>query len=308
MAVDKLVDSTQLDSDLTSVANAIRTKGGTSASLAFPAGFVSAVQAIPTGGGSPTVTGLSAVYTQSGVVDIKDDLSVLIPDLVVTATISNTLQVEVSPTDYTLSGTFTVGTSTITVSYGGLTATFSVTVTQYWDYYWDYTDGVFPTGFTESNSGNGGTVTLTDDGVVLYSGTSTSGWSRIENSDFNNFTNKAEQKVIFSVDKTTGENGFRNVVGNGTSGAGTNTISSCIRDAIGSAGGIMSPLEVGKEYELSIAYNSNNNTFSASVDGFLCRYDLSASGMQYTTSTRLWSHGARITATVKSIRYRKDWQ
>ena len=49
MAVDKLVDSTQLDADLTSVANAIRTKGGTSAQLAFPAGFVSAVQAIPTG-------------------------------------------------------------------------------------------------------------------------------------------------------------------------------------------------------------------------------------------------------------------
>lgn len=51
MAVDKLVDSTQLDADLTSVANAIRTKGGTSASLAFPAGFVSAIGDIPTGGG-----------------------------------------------------------------------------------------------------------------------------------------------------------------------------------------------------------------------------------------------------------------
>lgn len=51
MAVDKLVDSTQLDTDLTSVANAIRTKGGTSAQLAFPAGFVSAIDAIPTGGG-----------------------------------------------------------------------------------------------------------------------------------------------------------------------------------------------------------------------------------------------------------------
>lgn len=51
MSVDKLVDSTQLDADLTSVANAIRTKGGTSAQLAFPAGFVSAVEAIETGGG-----------------------------------------------------------------------------------------------------------------------------------------------------------------------------------------------------------------------------------------------------------------
>lgn len=51
MAVDKLVDSSQLDTDLTSVANAIRTKGGTSASLAFPSGFVTAIGAIPSGGG-----------------------------------------------------------------------------------------------------------------------------------------------------------------------------------------------------------------------------------------------------------------
>lgn len=51
MAVDKLVDSAQLDSDLTSVANAIRTKSGGSSSLAFPAGFVSAIQAIPSGDG-----------------------------------------------------------------------------------------------------------------------------------------------------------------------------------------------------------------------------------------------------------------
>lgn len=46
MSVDKLVDSTQLDSDLTSVANAIRTRGGTSSDLSFPSGFVSAVGAI----------------------------------------------------------------------------------------------------------------------------------------------------------------------------------------------------------------------------------------------------------------------
>lgn len=52
MALDKLVDSAQLDSDLTSVANAIRAKGGTSAQLAFPTGFVDAIDAIETGGGS----------------------------------------------------------------------------------------------------------------------------------------------------------------------------------------------------------------------------------------------------------------
>lgn len=49
MAVDKLVDSAQLDADLEDIADAIRAKGGTSASLAFPNDFVSAVQAIPTG-------------------------------------------------------------------------------------------------------------------------------------------------------------------------------------------------------------------------------------------------------------------
>lgn len=39
------------DTELTGVADAIRTKGGTSAELEWPAGFVSAIEAIPTGGG-----------------------------------------------------------------------------------------------------------------------------------------------------------------------------------------------------------------------------------------------------------------
>lgn len=72
MAVDKLVDSTQLDADLTSVANAIRTKGGTSAQMAFPNGFVSAVNAIPTG---VTPTGTKQIsITQNGTVteDVTD--------------------------------------------------------------------------------------------------------------------------------------------------------------------------------------------------------------------------------------------
>lgn len=37
--------------DLTSVANAIRAKGGTTAQLVYPSGFVSAINAIDTGGG-----------------------------------------------------------------------------------------------------------------------------------------------------------------------------------------------------------------------------------------------------------------
>ena len=43
MPTYKVVDASQLDADLTSVASAIRTKGQTSASLTFPQGFVDAV-------------------------------------------------------------------------------------------------------------------------------------------------------------------------------------------------------------------------------------------------------------------------
>ena len=72
MALDKIVDSTQLDSDLTSVANAIRTKGGTSAELAFPSGFVSAIQNIPTGGGGGSSDGDVIFLDYEGtVVDAK---------------------------------------------------------------------------------------------------------------------------------------------------------------------------------------------------------------------------------------------
>lgn len=53
MALDKLVDSTALDNGLTTVADAIRTKGGTTAQLAFPQGMADAIAAIPSGGTEP---------------------------------------------------------------------------------------------------------------------------------------------------------------------------------------------------------------------------------------------------------------
>lgn len=51
MAIDKLVDSAQLESDLTSVADAIRAKTGGTADLQFPADFVSEIGNISGGGG-----------------------------------------------------------------------------------------------------------------------------------------------------------------------------------------------------------------------------------------------------------------
>ena len=53
------------DTDLTAVANAIRTKGGTNATLTFPSGFVSAINAISTsGGGSSSASISSANFSQ----------------------------------------------------------------------------------------------------------------------------------------------------------------------------------------------------------------------------------------------------
>jgi hypothetical protein len=57
MAYDKIVDSAALNANLTAIANAIRAKGGTSASLAFPNGMVEAINAITTGGGGGTSGG-----------------------------------------------------------------------------------------------------------------------------------------------------------------------------------------------------------------------------------------------------------
>ena len=52
MAYDKVVDSAALDTQLTSIADAIRAKTGGSDSLAFPDGFSQAIAAIEAGGGS----------------------------------------------------------------------------------------------------------------------------------------------------------------------------------------------------------------------------------------------------------------
>lgn len=51
MAYDKVVDSTVLNTGLTKIANAIREKGGTSASLSFPDAMATAIAAIKAGGG-----------------------------------------------------------------------------------------------------------------------------------------------------------------------------------------------------------------------------------------------------------------
>ena len=72
------------------------------------------------------VTGISAVYTQSDTVYASTALNDLKSDLVVTASYSDGTSGVIS--DYELSGTLAVGTSTVTVTYAEFVDTFDVTV------------------------------------------------------------------------------------------------------------------------------------------------------------------------------------
>lgn len=63
MAVYQAVDAQKLDQDLQNVADAIRAKGKTSQSMAFPNGFLSAVAALPDEANIETATVTPASYT-----------------------------------------------------------------------------------------------------------------------------------------------------------------------------------------------------------------------------------------------------
>lgn len=102
-----------------------------SATITATAGSASATCSVVVA--QATCTGISATYTQSGSVYEDTSLDSLKSDLVVTASWSDSTTTTLSANDYTLSGTLEVGTSTITVSYGGQTDTFDVTVsTEEW--------------------------------------------------------------------------------------------------------------------------------------------------------------------------------
>ena len=132
MALDKAVDSAQLNADLTAVADAIRTKGGTSAQLAFPDGFVSVVQAIQTGPelqiivtvtSGATVTATKGSLSVSGT-SVNGTCTLIVPEAG-TWSVKATLSGQTSNTknitftdSYTTSLTFFNATITVTVESG----------------------------------------------------------------------------------------------------------------------------------------------------------------------------------------------
>lgn len=118
------------------------------------------------------IASITAIYTQSGPVYDNTPLDSLKTDLVVTATFTDTTQSVIPSTGYSLTGELSVGTSNITVSYGGQTTTFAVTVTEsvncvtegliaYWD------------GINNTGSGHDSSVTTWADIIGGYDLTKT---------------------------------------------------------------------------------------------------------------------------------------
>ena len=118
MAEHKVVNVTQLDADLTSIANAIRNRAGTSAKIEFPIGFVNTIRSIPVNvevGEEIEVESLSEVHywTKTGMVGGTINETYKSGDIMLGAS-SDTVQyadevvlegnnlVLVNPRDYTL--------------------------------------------------------------------------------------------------------------------------------------------------------------------------------------------------------------
>lgn len=93
-----MADYLTTDTELTSIADAIRTKGGTSASLAYPAGFISAINAIKSGLEYEEGTYTATATKSSGYLEIrwanshsKKPCFTLIADTTASASVANCL-------------------------------------------------------------------------------------------------------------------------------------------------------------------------------------------------------------------------
>ena len=78
MALDKVIDSTVLDNILTSIADAIREKAGTSDTMAFPDGFVEGINGISGGDEDPLVEQFRRVCTRdknTPITSIPEDIT-----------------------------------------------------------------------------------------------------------------------------------------------------------------------------------------------------------------------------------------
>ncbi len=270
-------------------------------------------------------TSITATYTQSGTVYDTATLDSLKADLVVTANYAGGTSETVPSSDYTLSGTLTEGTSTITVTYAGLTDTFSVTVTSsrpsnpyITDNMTLWLDGIFNTATGHDASATTWTnlidntqltnvgITVGSDGMV-FDGTAGHGFiigdtpsspSTIE--VVLEVTNPATTQVILGAFGND-NNGNVNVKSSnllhrrGSSNGGGHTLSTGLHThtfVVGTA-----------EYVDGVAVSTSSTTISMTVTGaFVIGNALNSAGTGLTSGSGAYP----LNGTIKCIRFYSD--
>jgi len=259
-----------------------------------------------------TVVSISAVYTQSGEVYPWDSLDDLKADLIVTATFSDSSTEIVPSEDYILSGTLVTGSSTVTASYGGKTATFDVTVNA--GAMWDYTLGRLPSaeldGIYTTITGSP-TVSFVDNVGLRYIGTSNTSSVYTRFRPDNILTaHKSVLELEFKVESVgSNDSSISSRLSNGTNGVAFNVFHSNNHGFVFL--NIEGSTQVGTEisgktwnlntkYKLRIEYESGGTQYFYLDDEFL--YSTSNVSSYYTTSNALFLQGY-MTAIIYSMKW-----
>lgn len=273
------------------------------------------------GSGEKTLSSISAIYTQSGTVYDTDSLDSLKADLVVTATYDDTSTAEVPSADYTLSGSLTGGASTITVSYGGKTTTFSVTVTTGWKYVPSMgllRNQSFINNFTQGSLNY--TETVVGDHlhieVPANSGTSNNQTYGFIPSSGSKATLKVEIKINsiagYATNNTSSSGYITFRLSNGTGGAnfgfgryGNDTATIYLRAMVGTTVQKQVASVTAETYH-TVEASIENSTQTIKFDGNTVLTDNLAT--QYTTSSRIYLFGLLSTNVktdldIKSMEY-----
>ena len=278
------VSWTSSDITVATVANGVVTAVGYgTATITVSANGISATCSVTVA--QVTLSSINAVYTQSGTVYSNATLDSLKSDLVVTATWSDTSTSTVNAADYTLSGTLTAGTSTITVSYGGQTDTFTVTVTSEWDVDWSYTDGL-PTvkGFTLNESDNA-TASLGNDGLELTITNKNNkiGWDYPTNGTKRVFECEFVLKQNNNVVVCLSEDGTNGVAIRAQYSANYKGIYLMDAGAIGSMTKLKTITNVNERYKIKLVVD--NGVGAVYIDDVLVADNVDTSAQYYTTHT-----------------------
>ena len=212
------VDYLTTTSEITSIANAIRTKGGTSASLVYPTGFVTAIQNLPSGGSTPTQT-KSVSYSSNNTYTVTPDTGYALSQVNVT--------VAVPPGTHRITLKNTGHSTYVCVQYNGNT--------YYQQGYFDVPDGATVSFYTSAGPSlanmvyfNGASQTLTSN---AYAWTATSDAAVLFDYSLadHGFIRVATNGYVYTQTKTVVSNGTV-TADNGYDGLGTVTVNIPVYD------------------------------------------------------------------------------